>query len=95
MKTFSEKVINTVRKIPRGKTLTYKIVAKKAGNEKAFRAVGNILNTYYMWCIKNGSPTIPCHRVVKSDGKPGGYVLGGKKKALLIKKEVRAGLPGR
>ena len=95
MMTFSGKVINAVQKIPRGKTLTYKEVAKKAGNEKAFRAVGNILNTYYMWCIKKGSPTIPCHRVVRSDEKPGGYVLGAKRKAELLKKEVRASfLPG-
>jgi len=94
MTMFSQKVIKIVKKIPRGKTLTYKEVAKKAGNEKAYRAVGNILNTYYRLCIKNSSPTIPCHRVVRGDGKPGGYVLGEKKKSLLLKKEVRAGLPG-
>ena len=43
-KTFTEKVYDVVRKIPEGKTLSYKEVAKKAGSEKAFRAVGNILN---------------------------------------------------
>ena len=87
---FSEKVINAVKKIPEGKTLAYKKVAKKAGNPKAYRAVGNILNSYYRLCIKNGSKTIPCHRVVRSDAKPGGYVLGKRKKAILLKKEVRA-----
>mgnify|MGYP001567219170 CR=1 FL=1 len=60
--TFKEKVFAVVKKIPKGGVLTYKEVAKKAGNEKASRAVGNILNTNY-------NPDIPCHRVVRSDGK--------------------------
>ena len=76
-------------KIPQGKVLTYKKVAKLAGNEKAARAVGNILNKYYKHCLKNSSPTIPCHRVVRSDGKPGGYVLGGKKKKELLELESK------
>lgn len=88
MNEFSKKVVSIVEKIPRGKTLTYKEVARKAGKPKAARAVGNILNAHYKWCIKNGSKTIPCHRVVRSDGKPGGYVLGEKKKITLLKKEV-------
>ena len=90
MKAFSTRVISSVKRIPRGKVLTYKEVARKAGNSKAARAVGNILNSYYKLCVKNGSKTIPCHRVIRSDGKPGGYVLGEKKKAALLKKEVRA-----
>jgi methylated-DNA-[protein]-cysteine S-methyltransferase len=94
MTMFSKKVINVVRKIPRGKTWTYKVVAKKAGNAKAYRVVGNILNTYYRLCIKNSLPTVPCHRVIRSDGKPGGYVLGAKRKAELLKKEVRVGSLG-
>jgi O-6-methylguanine DNA methyltransferase len=69
-----------VRKIPKGKTLTYKEVARKAGSEKAFRAVGNILNTNY-------DPKIPCHRVVRSDGKTGGYNRGEKLKKEILKKE--------
>jgi O-6-methylguanine DNA methyltransferase len=84
---FSQKVINVVKKIPAGKTLTYKEVAKRARNPKAYRAVGNILNLYYKQCIKNGSRTIPCHRVIRSDGKTGGYVLGKEKKRQLLKKE--------
>jgi O6-methylguanine-DNA--protein-cysteine methyltransferase len=47
---------------------------------KAYRAVGNILN-------KNYDPKIPCHRVVRSDGKTGGYNRGDKKKIELLKKE--------
>lgn len=77
--TFTEKVYRVVAKIPRGKTLTYKEVAKRAGNPKASRVVGNILN-------KNTSPKVPCHRVIRSDGNTGGY-RGGKalKRRILLK----------
>jgi methylated-DNA-[protein]-cysteine S-methyltransferase len=84
---FLEKVIKIVSKIPKGKTLTYKEVAKKAGNEKAARAVGNVLNKYYKDCIKNKKPTIPCHRVIRSDGQIGGYAKGEKEKRKLLQKE--------
>lgn len=78
MKTFKQKVYNVVRKIPRGSFLTYKEVAKKAGNPKAYRAVGNILNK---------SSGLPCHRVVRKDGLTGGYNKGKAKKISLLKKE--------
>jgi O-6-methylguanine DNA methyltransferase len=48
-------------------------VARLAGNKNASRVVGNILN-------KNHNPKIPCHRVIRSDGKLGGYNRGAKKK---------------
>ena len=67
MKTFSNKVRDIVRKIPKGKTLTYKAVAAKAGNPKAASAVGVIMRTNY-------DPSIPCHRVIASDGPMRGYV---------------------
>ncbi len=70
MKTFADKVRDIVRAIPKGKTLTYKEVAKKAGNEKAARAVGAIMRT-------NFDESIPCHRVVASDGTMRGYNRGG------------------
>lgn len=79
---FKEDVLNIVKKIPQGKILTYKQVAELAGSPKAYRAVGNILN-------KNYNPTIPCHRVIHSNGKIGGYNRGKKqKKKLLIKEGV-------
>ena len=80
MKTFTEKVKAVVRKIPKGKTLTYKEVAGRAGNAKASRAVGNIMRQNY-------DPKIPCHRVIRSDGGIGGYNRGGikKKREMLIK----------
>lgn len=77
---FKNKVFEIVKKIPKGKTLSYKEVAKLAGKPKAWRAVGNILN-------KNKDSKIPCHRVIKSNGKIGGYIKGIKKKASLLKKE--------
>ncbi|OGF69926.1 6-O-methylguanine DNA methyltransferase [Candidatus Giovannonibacteria bacterium RIFCSPLOWO2_02_FULL_45_14] len=77
---FSRRVLNIVRKIPRGKTLTYKEVAIRAGKPRAYRVVGNILN-------KNYDPKIPCHRVIRSDGKIGGYNRGTKNKLSLLKKE--------
>jgi len=77
---FSEKVLNLVKKIPKGKVTTYKLIAKKL-KTKAYQAVGNALN-------KNTKPIIiPCHRVVKSTGEIGGYSRGIKKKILLLKKE--------
>ncbi len=77
---FKEKVIEIVKKIPKGKVLTYKQVAEKAGKPKAWRAVGNIL-------AKNKNPDVPCHRVIRSDGKIGGYNRGRKNKLELLKKE--------
>ena len=77
---FSERVFSVVRDIPRGRTLTYKQVAAAAGRPNAYRAVGNILN-------KNHNPVIPCHRVVRSDGKIGEYNRGAKKKLQLLEKE--------
>lgn len=70
MKTFTEKVRDIVRTIPKGKTMTYKEVATKAGNAKAARAVGAIMRTNY-------DEAIPCHRVIASDGTMRGYNRGG------------------
>ena len=70
MKSFRDKVFEVVRKIPKGKTMTYKQVARAAGKPNAFRAAGTILSTNY-------NPQIPCHRVVRSDGKMSGYNRGG------------------
>jgi O-6-methylguanine DNA methyltransferase len=86
-KSFSRKVIEIVSRIKKGKTLTYKEVAWRAGNEKAARAVGRILNKYYQNCVDSGKRTIPCHRVIRSDGKIGGYVKGEKTKRKLLRQE--------
>lgn len=72
--TFRARVLAVVKKIPRGKALTYGEVAKQAGNPKAARGVGAIMKT-------NFDPKIPCHRVVRKDG------LGGYNRGILQKKK--------
>ncbi len=69
-KTFSEKVYAVVRAIPRGSMMTYSAVATKAGSPGAARAVGTLM-------AKNFDTTIPCHRVIRSDGALGAYNRGG------------------
>jgi len=69
MASFRDNVLRIVKKIPRRKVMTYKEVAELAENPKAYRAVGNILN-------KNYDLSIPCHRVIRSDGSLGGYNRG-------------------
>jgi len=81
MTAFTKKVYRVVLNIPLGEVRTYKWVAKKAGNPKAARAVGQILK-------KNPFPlVIPCHRVVACGGKLGGYSRGRQKKQLLLNLE--------
>lgn len=78
---FAQKVYAVVAKIPKGKTMTYAEVAKRAGRPGASRAVGSILG-------KNCDPKkVPCHRVIRSDGGMGGYAFGGieKKRAILFR----------
>lgn len=78
---FKEKVFSAVNMIPKGETMTYGKVAEIAGNSMAARAVGNILNKNKNLII------VPCHRVVRSDGRVGGYAGGTKKKIKLLKSE--------
>lgn len=82
-KTFREKVRDVVRKIPKGKTLTYKEVAAKAGNLKAARAVARVMAANY-------DPDMPCHRVIRTDGKLGGYNRGGEARKRAILKAEKA-----
>lgn len=77
---FKDAVYAVVSRIPKGKVLTYKEVATLAGSPRAYRAVGNILN-------KNYNPQIPCHRVVRSDGTPGGYNRGSEMKRKRLTQE--------
>ena len=80
MTPFTQSVYQIVRKIPKGKTMTYAQVARAIEKPRAYRAVANALN-------KNYDSAIPCHRVIRSDGSLGGYNRGVKKKAELLKKE--------
>ena len=80
MTSFTKKVLQIVKRIPSGKILTYKQIAELANSPRAWRAVGNVLN-------KNQDQRVPCHRVIRSDGKIGGYRWGVKRKEELLKKE--------
>ena len=78
---FAKKVYRIVLNIPIGEVRTYKWVARKAGRKGAYRAVGQVLKN-------NPYPLIiPCHRVVKSTGQPGGYIWGVKTKIALLNLE--------
>ena len=82
LKNFSSRVYAVVRRIPKGKTMTYKEVAKRAGSPRAARVVGSLMS-------KNYDPNVPCHRVVRSDGTVGDYNRGGpQKKVELILMEA-------
>ena len=64
---FQNKVWNYLKKIPKGRVKTYKQVAIGINRPKSARAVANA-------CAKNPyAPKIPCHRVIRSDGRLGGY----------------------
>lgn len=83
MTKFQQKVYNFVKIIPKGRTATYKEVAVAIGYSKAYRAVGNALN-------KNPFiGTVPCHRVIRSDGSIGGFASGVQKKIQLLKDELQ------
>ncbi len=70
--------------IPKGKTMSYSEVAKRAGSPGAARAVGNIM-------ANNFDKSVPCHRVICANGKIGRYNRGGesRKRSLLIKEGVK------
>ena len=82
---FQKKVWLELSKIPKGETRTYKEIAIAIGRPLAVRAVANA-------CGKNPYPiTIPCHRVIRSDGKLGGYSAPGgtAAKRRLLKEELK------
>lgn len=77
--SFADKVRAVVRKIPKGQMMTYGAVAKVAGYPGAARAVGAVMKN-------NHDKSVPCHRVIRADGKIGEYNRGGSttKRRLLI-----------
>lgn len=74
---FSVAVERVVRAIPRGRVMSYGAVAVQAGFPGASRAVGTLMK-------KNFDPSIPCHRVICSDGRIGAYNRGKEKKLALL-----------
>jgi methylated-DNA-[protein]-cysteine S-methyltransferase len=74
-------VYDLLLKIPEGKVSTYGDLAKALGNCLASKQIGRILG-------KNPNPIkVPCHRVVMSDGKIGGYRYGSERKRELLERE--------
>lgn len=83
---FSRKVLTACRKVEVGRTVTYAELAKKSGRPGASRAVGGVM-------ARNPMPLIiPCHRVIRTDGKMGGFSAPGgiplKKKMLKLERQV-------
>ncbi|WP_296274397.1 methylated-DNA--[protein]-cysteine S-methyltransferase, partial [Psychrobacter sp. UBA6730] len=75
---FQQQVWRALQGIKHGETISYATLAQRVGNPKGFRAVANANG-------KNPfSIIIPCHRVIASDGKLGGYTGGLDKKAYLL-----------
>lgn len=77
---FKARVEKVVQQIPKGETLSYGEVARRAGNPGAARAVGMIMS-------RNHNPDVPCHRVIRSDGSLGGYNGGALEKERKLRKE--------
>jgi AraC family transcriptional regulator of adaptative response/methylated-DNA-[protein]-cysteine methyltransferase len=81
---FQWRVWQALRKIPYGATATYSEIAAEIGAPRAVRAVANA-------CANNRvSLVIPCHRVVRQDGAPGGYRWGLDRKERLLAAEKAA-----
>jgi len=81
--TFRERVYECVKLIPTGRVSTYKDIANLLGEPNSCRAVGQALKTNPF------SPVVPCHRVIKSDGKVGGFqgTPNSKEKVMMLEKE--------
>lgn len=77
---FTKRVLAVVKKIPRGKVMSYTEVAKAAGSPRAARAVGTVMS-------RNWDPSIPCHRVIRADGTAGSYNRGMAKKVQRLTSE--------
>ena len=81
---FRHAVLEHLREVPRGQTVSYGELAARAGNPKAARAVGTA-------CARNPVPiVVPCHRVLPGTGRLGSYRGGPERKAALLELEVRA-----
>ncbi len=78
---FQNKVWAQLKKIPFGKTCSYRDIAERIGNPKATRAVGTANGRNPFGII------VPCHRVIAADGTLGGYAGGVERKTKLLEIE--------
>jgi AraC family transcriptional regulator of adaptative response/methylated-DNA-[protein]-cysteine methyltransferase len=80
---FQQAVWRELSRIPPGESLSYAVLAARAGKPGAARAAGTA-------CGSNGiAVLIPCHRARRGDGSPGGFAYGLERKAALLEREVR------
>ncbi len=79
--SFKHKVWRACTHVPRGRVTTYGALARAIRAPRTARAVGNALN------VSPGMPSVPCHRVVRSDGRVGGFARGTRAKIALLEKE--------
>ena len=78
---FRRAVLEKLREVPRGATVSYGELAARTGNPKAARAVGSA-------CARNPIPiVVPCHRVLPGTGKLGSYAGGPERKRALLELE--------
>jgi len=79
--SLDQQVYKKLTEVPQGKVTTYGELANAVGLKNGQRMIGQIMK-------KNPYPSIiPCHRVVKSDGKVGGYAYGSDVKTNMLRKE--------
>ena len=78
---FQKQVWQMLDSIPYGETISYKALAENCRRPKACRAVGSANGKNQHWII------VPCHRVITSDGKLGGYAGGLWRKQWLLEHE--------
>ncbi len=79
--SLDQQVYKKLTEVPQGKVTTYGELANAVGLKNGQRVIGQIMK-------KNPYPSIiPCHRVVKSDGKVGGYAYGGDVKTNMLRQE--------
>ena len=82
---FQRRVWQELRRIPAGRTVSYGEVARRIGKPSSARAVGRA-------CASNPlAVAVPCHRVVRCDGDPGGYRWGVERKRALLERETKRG----
>ena len=79
---FQIKVWEALLRIPFGQLVSYQTIAEAIGQPRAVRAVGAAVGR------NNVAWLIPCHRVVRADGEPGGYVFGTRTKRALLAREL-------
>ncbi|OIO00468.1 MAG: 6-O-methylguanine DNA methyltransferase [Elusimicrobia bacterium CG1_02_56_21] len=82
---FQAAVWRACMRIPAGQTRSYKWIAEQIGRPGAARAVGTALGRNPF------APVVPCHRVIKADGSPGGFSAPGgtPAKLKLLKEEMK------